>query len=54
MCMYVPTCRPHAHHACACTQIDTVKIVSVDCVRVLTLNVAHQATEACFEAQVDL
>ena len=32
-------------YACACTRIDTVKIVSID--RVLTLNVAHQTTEAC-------
>ena len=37
-------------HPCMCMQIDTVKIVSIDCM--LTLNVAHQTTkEGLFEAQ---
>ena len=52
VCMYVPIRRLHAHHAHACAQIDTVKIVNIDCV--LTLNVTHQTTEACFKAQADL
>ena len=56
VCVYVPICRPRAHHACTCMQIDTVKIVSIN--HVLTLNVAHQTTEAwkegVFEAQAGL
>ena len=48
VCMYVCVCVPirrlRDHHACMCAQMDTVKIISVD--HVLTLNVAHQATEA--------
>ena len=53
VCMYVPICRTCAHHTCvgACAQIRTVNIVSID--YVLTLNVAHQTTEACFEAQAE-
>ena len=35
----------------ACAQIRTVNIVSID--HVLTLNVAHQTTEVCFEAQAE-
>ena len=44
VCMYIPICHPHAQHACACAQIDTVRIISID--RMLTLNVAHQTTDA--------
>ena len=46
VCVCVPIRRLHVrdHHACMCAQMDTVKIISVD--HVLTLNVAHQATEA--------
>ena len=55
-CMYVAIRRPHAHHTrayCACVQIDTMKIVTID--RVLTRNVVHQTTEERFlEAQADL
>ena len=39
-------------HTRACAQIDTVKIVIVE--HMLTLNVAHQTIEACFEAPADL
>ena len=42
--MYVAIRHPCGYHTHMCEQIDTVKIVSVDCV--LTLNVAHQTTEA--------
>ena len=48
ICMYVCISWYVIHmlntHACACAQIDTVRIVSVDCM--LTLNVAHQTTDA--------
>ena len=55
VCVYVcpntsSTCSSHMHVR-ACAQIHTVEIVSVD--RVLTLNVAHQTIEACFEAQAE-
>ena len=54
--MYVAIRRPHAHHTrayCACMQIDTTKIVTID--RVLARNVVHQTTEErLLEAQADL
>ena len=57
MCVYMYVCpntsSTFSSHTCvhACAQIHAVKIVSVD--HVLTLNVAHQTTEACFEAQAE-
>ena len=42
--VYVVIRHPRAHQAHACTQIDTVKIVSID--HMLTLNVVHQTTAA--------
>ena len=54
VCIYVcpnmSTCSSHTRVG-ACARIHTVNIVSVD--RMLTLNVAHQTTEACFEAQAE-
>ena len=57
VCMYMYVC-PNMSSMCsshtrigACAQIRTVSIVSID--HVLTLNVAHQTREACFDAQAE-